>query len=388
MWYVVPLAVILLISFLYVSRRRREIAETRHHQLSGSDPWQHPNNKHLVIHSINIQKTMQGCKEVLSGTWRKEKCAKMGEQVTLLEARAGPNLRLAESFGIENPFTTIDERYHHDFNVKIAKALRTSDVEWRKLWILAKKLAQNDVARLQHQNENISMVPLVQSLVFKVVLQKFFPDGSNLDENGAIAEITRLINRIWMESKGPRDIDSTLYTMKKCLKRYLALDGVGMDLTVLRKNLACVIPNDHGEDRRQNPLNVILPTYETIWRVVFHCIIEVCFRHRDKTMLWKGCISKFDESIGSQGQFSLRHDDESGVSMLDIVNEALRLYPLPSASTAGSSGKPKEAVSVIIRTSALLTFKQCIVMTRSGAVMHCNSILGGGHHVIQMSEGE
>ena len=318
----------MLASIWYLFRRGNHIPKTQY-QLFGSAPWRHTGNTDLEIREDDIYTTIQKCRDVLMSSWREEEWAEIEDVMTLLETRAGPNMRLAESFGIDNPFTTIDEDYHNDFKVKITKALKTSDKEWRRLWILSKEIARDYVTG-QEWKVNILLVPLVQSVVFKVVMLKFFPDKSKLDEDAAIANITRLINTIWMDSKRPQTSASrggVLSTLKELLNRHLCLDRDTKNLAALKDNLAYVLPPGGWEDPRENPLNIILPTYETLWRVVLHCIIEILFRHEDRNGLWKACITKVGQSLDSQGEFSLHADHEGRVSVLDIVNEALRLYP-------------------------------------------------------------
>lgn len=329
MWQIV-LIMMMLIFIGYLLTRERRVRETKDLP-SGSGPWQYPGNAYLEIRNTDIHTTSQGCKDVLMSTWREKEFAGWEERMTLLETRAGPNMRLAENFGIENAFTTIDQGYHKEFKTKITKALKTSDQEWQRLWTSSKEIARNHVAR-QESKANIPFVSLVQSVVFKVVMLKFFPRDSKIDEDAAIANITRLINTIWMNSKRSRKLDSAgglLSTWKKILMRYLSLDSVTRNLAALKKNLAYVLPGSAGvwEDPRKNPLNIILPTYETLWRVVFHCAIEVLFRHQDRNSLWKACITKLGQTLDNNGEFSISADPERRLCMLDIANEALRLYP-------------------------------------------------------------
>ncbi len=327
MWQII-LTMMILGFVWYLFPSRNHIPETQY-QLSGSSPWQHPDNAYLEIRSTDIRTTIQGCKDVLTSAWKEKDFARWGEQMTLLETRAGPNIRLAENFGIENPFTTIDEEYHKDFKGKIAKTLKTSDEEWWRLWTLSKGIAHNHVAK-QGSKTAIPLVSLVQSVVFKVVMLKFFPDDSRLDEDAAIANITRLINTIWMDSKSSQTLKSTpgmLFTLKKILKRYLSLDSVTGNLAALKNNLAYVLPTADCETPRESPLNIILPTYETLWRVVFNCTIEVLFRHEDRNSLWKACIKTLGQTLDSKEKVVFHADTERRLSILDIVNETVRLYP-------------------------------------------------------------
>jgi Cytochrome P450 len=323
------LLIMIMVIFIWYLFSEPNHVSDRQPQPSGSNPYRHADNPYLKIGSGDIHKTIQECKDVLMSTWREKEPAKWVETMTLLETRAGPNLRLAENFGIQNSFTTNDGEYHRKFRGMVAKELKTKDQEWQYIWTSSKEIAHNHMAK-QEQKSNIQLVPFVQSIVFKVVMLKFFPRVSTIDKDAAVANITRLINLIWIDSKRPRRPDSTsgiLSTAKEILKRHLFVANSTRNLAALKKNLACLFPSHDWKDARENPLNIILPAYETVWRVVFHCIIEVLFRNENRNSVWKASIMKLGESLDSKEKFKLGDHTEGRVSVLDIVNETLRLYP-------------------------------------------------------------
>ncbi|KAF7900557.1 uncharacterized protein EAF01_007859 [Botrytis porri] len=74
----------------------------------------------------------------------------------------------------------------------------------------------------------------------------------------------------------------------------------------------------------ENPLNILLPAYETLWRIVLRCFLEISFRHSsDAAAEWKDVLSRFLTNMTAE-QFSER---AGRCSARDIVFEALRLYP-------------------------------------------------------------
>jgi hypothetical protein len=73
MWQII-LIMMILVFIRYLLPSGRHIPET-HHQLSGSSPWQHPDNAHLKIRNTDICTTIQGCKDILMSTWRGKKFA-------------------------------------------------------------------------------------------------------------------------------------------------------------------------------------------------------------------------------------------------------------------------------------------------------------------------
>jgi cytochrome P450 len=78
-------------------------------------------------------------------------------------------------------------------------------------------------------------------------------------------------------------------------------------------------------DGRENPLNIILPAYETLWRVVLRCFLEFRFRRGPDddftsqsifmNFMSKPCKATFEAA--SEHQFPVKA----------IVLESLRLYP-------------------------------------------------------------
>ncbi|KAF7956827.1 hypothetical protein EAE96_004153 [Botrytis aclada] len=74
----------------------------------------------------------------------------------------------------------------------------------------------------------------------------------------------------------------------------------------------------------KNPLNVLLPAYETLWRIVLRCFLEVSFRHSSVVAAeWRDALSRFLENVTAE-QFCERI---GSCSAQDIIRESLRLYP-------------------------------------------------------------
>ena len=139
----------------------------------------------------------------------------------------------------------------------------------------------------------------------KISLHVLFDiDPLQLDDE-LIVEIAGSINFLWTESK------STKYPSDANQER-------------LRKALGLILPGV-GPNARQNPLNLILPAYETMWRVALFCFIEVTFRQGARAE-WKQVLGDF-LADPTKARFEEQVPCSSVVSAADIVNEALRLYP-------------------------------------------------------------
>lgn len=158
MWYALVILTIASLIWYLSSRRGSITAAQQHHHVSGSGCWELGLFYNRGNRGQDIRTTIQGCKDVLMESWRGEDFAYYGEQMTPLEARAGPNQRLVKGFGIDNAFTTIDEGYHQEFKLKIAKALKTCNQEWLNLWNFSKKATYKSITR-QYSDANIRLVP-------------------------------------------------------------------------------------------------------------------------------------------------------------------------------------------------------------------------------------
>ena len=118
-----------------------------------------------------------------------------------------------------------------------------------------------------------------------------------------IGEITSSINDLWVESK--TTVEPSAPTKKK-----------------LRQALARLFP-DAEFSREGNPLNFILPAYETRWRVVLSGSIEVAFRE-GALPDWKLELIRIVEDPTRDKLESASCDTPVPVKF--IIKEALRLY--------------------------------------------------------------
>jgi len=83
-------------------------------------------------------------------------------------------------------------------------------------------------------------------------------------------------------------------------------------------------PFDVLGDRR-NSVNVILPGYETLWRVVLRCFLEVRFRRCSSSHHLQHVLATF-MSDPTMATFETRSELQY-ISAKDITLESLRLYP-------------------------------------------------------------
>jgi hypothetical protein len=241
-------------------------------------------------------------------------------QKSTLESRAVPNERIAEIFNIDNALTTRDPDYRLQFKRDIVGKLVTPAEEWETLTIAASNFCGNLFMRQETHGDKklVQLVPLVQSLVFRMALLKFFPQipqPSQID----VEFITTSINSLWLATKDhPTQVHANILGTKKELERRIR--------KIFEKS-----PTDQM-DGRANPLNIIVPAYETLWRVVLRCFLEVRFRTQGKDD--QGGVENIDYvrifasfmSTPNRSAFGALFLDTQ-ISIKHIVDEALRLYP-------------------------------------------------------------
>ena len=225
--------------------------------------------------------------------------------ISKVQSRAYPNQRLVRTFGIDNAFTTTNEKYRKDFRCHAKGKITLDNGTWKTIADLAKQLVGTAIPQPGSDIANIRLDSLEQSVTLKISLHVMFDlDPLQLDDE-LILDIARSINFLWTESK------STEYPSDA-------------DQKVLRKALGLIFPGV-GPNARQNPLNLILPAYETMWRVALFCFIEVTFRQGARAE-WKLVLIDF-LADPTKARFEERGPSPSVVSAADIINEALRLYP-------------------------------------------------------------
>jgi hypothetical protein len=237
-----------------------------------------------------------------------------------LASRAALNQRLVEIFDIDNAFTTTDPVYHSRFTKEIRGKLDTRDEGWRTLAtstfdnlrhiILLKQETQGD-------KKYVQLTPLVQSLVFRFVLHKFFRNIPSPSEDD-VEIITTCINSLWLATKfHGSQADTNLLETQKQLERRLR--------KVFEKS-----PTDRINGRA-SPLNIIIPAYESVWRVALRCFLEAPFHNQGKEINESITLVDYQRIFArfmrdpSPSVFETPFQNTQ-ISIKHVVDEALRLY--------------------------------------------------------------
>ena len=135
----------------------------------------------------------------------------------------------------------------------------------------------------------------------------------------SISTIAKKINSLWIESKARK-------TPAKSDKHKVeqALAEIKNDL---QNALANVIPRWDGNDRRENPPNLILRAYETLWRVVLSGFLQVTFV-KGVHPGFRSILAQFLANPTVAAKDKIAHGaEEPEVCVGHIVAEALRLCP-------------------------------------------------------------
>jgi hypothetical protein len=176
----------------------------------------------------------------------------------------------------------------------------------------------------------MSLTGMAQITTFKCVVQGWM--GFHVD--GPVLELTTIINDLWELSKEatPDDHDD-FQERQRCLNaRIKELQNgpqgpIAEYLTDKLRQMAAASHDDTPIGASANsPLNIIMPAYETMWRVVFFALMEVYVR----PMLQPVCDQSYLPALIADAQ-SLMQTPTSPISqhrtLEAFIKETLRLYP-------------------------------------------------------------
>ncbi|KAG8163841.1 hypothetical protein KVR01_005759 [Diaporthe batatas] len=116
---------------------------------------------------------------------------------------------------------------------------------------------------LQAERNSVNLAKLVQFVTLKVSIGYLFkvPEQDLDNKKDVIISIANRINDLWILSKGSGSDG-------RSIPAWHEEQGIIQDLLT-------IIPDHDPRDPRRNPMNLILPAYETMWRAVFRATIDV-----------------------------------------------------------------------------------------------------------------
>ncbi|CAI7595113.1 unnamed protein product [Penicillium glandicola] len=289
------------------------------------------------------------CRQIIAGVLRHNDEPNM---LSPHQAKAMANGHLPIAFGIDNAFTRTDSAHASLFIEKVKPLINLSANQWHSVSEFARVTTthwiKHGFPRMDHsyhkgkQNlscnnisvdrNRINVSTLAQILSLKVVLWLMFDfDQKTQDQtcDEDLLDLAQSINRVWISSK--------LKATEDDIPRF-------KDDVLLQTSL----DNDFGKHHRRedNPLNLILSSFETMWRVVLRAFLEIRFATGREIPTWRETMItfasqptklQFDADSGcspclSRSESSDDHDMgdtravHSSPSAKDMVRESLPLY--------------------------------------------------------------
>ncbi|KAI0020823.1 hypothetical protein F4780DRAFT_779266 [Xylariomycetidae sp. FL0641] len=236
-----------------------------------------------------------------------------------LRLRAAPNTRLVTAFRINSSFTTCDEDVHGAFLLRAQAILKCNTTGWTERSDLAQ--ASLDVciehfigkSSVMKRSTALHLAPLTRVFTFVFVLNALFGLKHTDVDLFKACRATDAINRLWQQSK---DKPGQLREVDRLELQHL---------------LANLTPgNALGGTGTSSPINMIMPAYETMWRVVLATFISAAYRQvTDETAtrfeeMLRDVPACFEEKPGFQHRLNNTRLEKKA---LTFAMEGLRLYP-------------------------------------------------------------
>jgi hypothetical protein len=280
------------------------------------------------------------CRQIIAGVLKSTE-KQQPNTLSPHQYKAIANRHLPIAFGIDNAFTRTDSVHASMFVEKVKPLINLSAEQWHSVSGFARVTTSHWIEHgfpgLDHSCgsschkqkpdcNRINVASLAQILSLKVVLWLMFDkktQDQTYDEN--LLNLAQSINRVWIASK--------LKATENDIPRF-------EDDIPLQTSLVNIFgKHNHPED---NPLNLILPSFETMWRAVLRSFLEIRFGTGKEVPEWRETMiafaekptkKQFDAGSGHPPSLSIpgpSMDDirggQSSPSANYIVRESLRLY--------------------------------------------------------------
>ncbi|KAL0947720.1 hypothetical protein HGRIS_013805 [Hohenbuehelia grisea] len=214
---------------------------------------------------------------------------------SLLWSRATPNQRLIRVFQLTNTFVSDDSDVHASFVARARSLLSTSTGRGWRHW---QKVAISATHHCLSQQE-MPFDVFVQAVTMVTVVSGLLNPNADVADISADDAIfcAQEITSLWRLSKTGAEVDSNR-------------------LQKLNQRLRLLIPD---AEKFPNPLDFVVPAWETLWRVVAAIIAST------HTFPETSILEDYHNNPTLE-QFR-RRDATHGFSAADIVTEILRLHP-------------------------------------------------------------
>jgi hypothetical protein len=254
------------------------------------------------------------------------------KEANRLTLRAQPNQRLVRAFDLENSFTTTDEHVHKRFLRLLVKSINAVGKgnqacvhKWTDLFSFADtSLELTTIWQLNQQlGSTVRLAPTIRMFCLATVIELLYPSAhaKPLEPDDLFA-VTTVINKLWIQSKSGNLEDISV-----------------KDRRDLHDALGRLLPFAEATRLDIRPLSLIMPAYETLWRITLLTYVQVAFRRYPDS---SACVMTMDKTrdIMTNGVAgSLGEDNEEERAVLVII-KASRLYHLPLLPGFSSSRDP------------------------------------------------
>ena len=221
----------------------------------------------------------------------------------LLKERAEANKRLVRAFHISNTFVSSDPDVHKTFVTQAQQLIRTAQrYGWAHFQAIAIDAVQWQLS--QHDYHPFQFYSFVQNVTLIVVLVGILQVDKPV-QSFSYKDVTLVASRIttlWESSKKSEPIPPALLEELTTHLRRLVVD----------------------EAQYPNPLDFVIPSWETLWRVV---ATTVAYSYREKEIR-----KAFKEFNACPSDHSFRGGDQTSgedisVSVKAVVSEVMRVHP-------------------------------------------------------------
>ncbi|CAF3354837.1 unnamed protein product [Rotaria sp. Silwood1] len=230
-------------------------------------------------------------------------------------SRHKPNEWLIDTLSIVNPFTINDESLLNTFKNKVIKTLASwnDEKQYEKLVSTIENRIKYRLLLLKLHNSKFYLSKLVK----QVTLDSFLLSILNVNANEELlTELPDLIIHLWKNCHD-KNAQNRLQQLLVANKYQFSQSDTWQQIQTILSNHSNIISkiaiNDFDE-KISNPLNIIIPGWETMWRVVFYSLLELL---RQPKLLSELRLQLNNHSKSYRNCLLLKW----------ILKETLRLYP-------------------------------------------------------------
>ena len=218
----------------------------------------------------------------------------------LLIERALANNHLREGMGLSNTFVSPDHTLHKKFTRQARELIKAPQARgWTNFRDLTTQAIHAELANSESGAQGRLFDRFVQCVTLRVVLVGIMGIHTAVDslDSESIVIVVEGITKLWSLSKNPSPSSRKLQVE-------------------LKYHLRRLVPD---EDTFPNPLDFVVPAWETLWRVVATAIAYTHDNPRLKELFLEMYVNPKEEVF--------RAERRDGVSVKGAVDETMRLQP-------------------------------------------------------------